>query len=1149
MSLRFKAWLLFGLSFALLIPVVLVILHFTVLRSFSRFEESAARRDVERALRAVDAEAGHLETTVMDWAEWDDSYEFMATHRDAYESANLGDDTFRSLELSLMAFVRPSGEVVYGRVYDPQTAQSAELPAEVKRTLADEAAAMHAVGGGLGRRGVLRFADGPRLVAIRRILRSDNSGPSRGILVMGRPFDTEILAHLGGALDLALTLRDLDGLPPASDFGRAAVQLSRQDPIVILPMSSELISGFGLIADVHDRPAMLIRVTQGRAIAAQGRAVARYLLLALLAALGVSGLAVQLILERGVIGRLGALDDRLREIGRTGNLGSRVRVSGSDEVANLGHGINTMLGALQKAEGSVRESEERYRAIVEGQTELICRWRPDGTLVFANQACRPFAPGAAESLAGVSFHDLAGGEGPAGAGAPDLPSADRPVSTFLRRRSQDGAVRWVQWTNHGIFDPSGRLVEVQSVGRDVTQQRESDAALRTCEHEARTLLAAPAELTFLTDFGGTVLASNESTASRLEITVVRLVGGRIQDLLGDDVATRWRVHAEEAIRTGRPSRLQAQLRGRTLDLAVLPIRDAATRIGLLGTVARDVTDQHRAEQAEQRLQETTRRAELLERVSQELVRAEPSGPAVFDRIVRLITPELGDLCVLHVLGDGARDLLPVTFCHRDAETDGRLHRTVRPTPRPLVCGLARRALDTGSSQVLPSADPLAVAAELLPEMEPYLARFSAVGLVVTPIVLAERPVGLLTIVREPSPGTPAPPDSSFAEEVATRAGIAIGQVHLFNELQSELRERGRLEEALDDAQVAFRQISRSLRGVVWIREAATGQVTYVSPGYEHVWGRSCESLYRDPASLLDAVHPEDRERVARALSGDASPQADAVELRVGSPDGPTRWVVLRQVRLDGGPGRTDKVFALGEDVTEQKEAEAQSRRLEAQLRLLARRLDEAREEERHRLAIWIHDEIGQMLTALRLDLAWVLKRLPPKAAEMRDALLEMDTLVAGKVGAVQQVSGELRPTLLEDLGFKAATEWLVRQFSRRTSITVDLEVEAGEEAIPPAVSLALFRIVQEALTNVARHAAASRVRIALEANAGSIVLRVADDGRGIRPEELAGPGALGILGMRERALAWGGRLEILPNEGGGTLLTVTIPREWDGNPT
>ena len=177
-SLRFKAWLLFGLSFALLIPVVLVILHFTVLRSFARFEESAARRDVERALRAVDAEAGHLETTVMDWAEWDDSYEFMATHRDAYESANLGDDTFRSLELSLMAFVRPSGEVVYGRVYDPQTAQSAELPAEVKRTLADEAAAMHAVGGGLGRRGVLRFADGPRLVAIRRILRSDNSGPS-----------------------------------------------------------------------------------------------------------------------------------------------------------------------------------------------------------------------------------------------------------------------------------------------------------------------------------------------------------------------------------------------------------------------------------------------------------------------------------------------------------------------------------------------------------------------------------------------------------------------------------------------------------------------------------------------------------------------------------------------------------------------------------------------------------------------------------------------------------------------------------------------------------------------------------------------------------------------------------------------------------
>ncbi len=337
--------------------------------------------------------------------------------------------------------------------------------------------------------------------------------------------------------------------------------------------------------------------------------------------------------------------------------------------------------------------------------------------------------------------------------------------------------------------------------------------------------------------------------------------------------------------------------------------------------------------------------------------------------------------------------------------------------------------------------------------------------------------------------------------------------------------------------------------MVWIREAATGQVTYVSPGYEHVWGRSCESLYRDPTSLLDAVHPEDRVHVARAVGGDASPEPEAVEFRVARADGPARWVVLRQVRLDGGSARSAKVFALAEDITEQKEAEAQSRRLEAQLRLLARRLDEAREEERRKLAIWIHDEIGQMLTALRLDLAWVLKRLPPRATEMRDALVEMDTLVAGKVGAVQQVSGELRPTLLEDLGLRAATEWLIRQFSRRTSITVDLTVEAEEGTIPPAVSLVLFRIVQEALTNIARHAGASRARITLGADAEAIVLGIADNGRGVRPEEVTGPGALGILGMRERALAWGGRLEILPEAGGGTLLTVTIPREWGNNPT
>lgn len=1147
MSLRVKAWLLFGMSFALLILAVLLILHFTVLRSFARFEESEVRRDVERSLRALDAEAGHLETIVTDWAEWDDSYSFMAGEDDNYITANLADDTFRSLDLSLLAFLGPSGEVMFGRTYDPDQRESSPLSEELRERLTTEVALAASASADRGTRGVFMFPGGERLVAARQILRSDNSGPSRGILVMGRTFGTDLLTHLGGTLDLELSVRRVEGLSPSSDFARAAVHLGRQNRVATLPQSVDTISGFGLITDLHDAPAMLIRVTQARVIAAQGRAVARYLLLSLLAALAVSGLAVQLILERGVISRLAVLDSRLREIARTGSLGSRVAVSGSDEVTNLGRGINTMLGALQDAEATVRASEERYRAIVEDQAELICRWRPDGAVLFANQACRRFARGSADDLAGTGFLALAGDETPAEGGI-ELPTPDNPVSTFLSSRRREETVHFVQWTNRGIFAASGQLVEVQSVGRDVTRQRGFDAALKTCAREARALLSAPADLTFLTDFGGTVLASTESTATRLDVTGIRLVGGRIQDSLGSEVASRWRLGAEETIRTGQPSHLRAQHAGRSLDLVVLPIRDPAGRISQLGTIARDVTDQQRAEQAEWKLQESTRRSELLERVSQELVRSELSSPSVFDRICRLITPELGDLCVLHVLGNDGNDLLPLTFRHRDADINARLHRSVRSTPGPLVCGVARRALEAKCSTVLAKGDPLALAAELLPDMESYLARFSHVGLIVTPIVLGEQPVGLLTIVREPTSAPPAQHDASCAEEVATRAGLAIGQVHLLNELQSELRERVRLGEALEDAQAAFRQISRSLRGVLWIREAATGQVTYVSPGYEHVWGQSCASLYRDPSSLLDTVHPEDRGRVAQAVQADHSAEAGAVEFRVGRADGSFRWVVLRQVRLEGGGGRTDKVFALAEDITVQKEAEAQSKRLEVQLRLLARRLDEAREEERHKLAIWIHDEIGQMLTALRLDLAWVLKRLPARAVEVRGALVEMDDLIGGRVGAVQQVSADLRPTLVEDLGLRAATEWLIAQFSRRTSIRVDLTFPAESRELPTGVSLVLYRILQEALTNIARHANASTARVGFRFAADAIALCVSDDGRGVRPDDVVGPHALGILGMRERVLAHDGRLEIRAADGGGTVLTVTIPCEWQATP-
>jgi two-component system sensor kinase len=160
----------------------------------------------------------------------------------------------------------------------------------------------------------------------------------------------------------------------------------------------------------------------------------------------------------------------------------------------------------------------------------------------------------------------------------------------------------------------------------------------------------------------------------------------------------------------------------------------------------------------------------------------------------------------------------------------------------------------------------------------------------------------------------------------------------------------------------------------------------------------------------------------------------------------------------------------------------------------------------------------------------------------------MDAMIAGTITAVQRVTTELRPAVLEDLGLLPAMEWAISQIRRRTPLRIEFRPAIGAARLDDGAALALFRILQEALTNVVRHASASQVTVDLVAADGAVTLRVSDDGRGIRLEEAAGASALGILGMRERVLARGGGFAILPGEHGGTVLTATIPIECPSQP-
>jgi len=240
------------------------------------------------------------------------------------------------------------------------------------------------------------------------------------------------------------------------------------------------------------------------------------------------------------------------------------------------------------------------------------------------------------------------------------------------------------------------------------------------------------------------------------------------------------------------------------------------------------------------------------------------------------------------------------------------------------------------------------------------------------------------------------------------------------------------------------------------------------------------------------------------------------------------------------------IIILCEDITQRKQAEEQMRASREQLRALAARIQAAREEERTHVAREIHDVLAQELTGLQMDAAWLSRRLAEPCATWKQKVLQE------KIGAiidltdrasqsVQRIAAELRPVVLDSLGLCAATKWVAVGFQKRTKIRCKVSVPSQGLTMDQDRSTALFRILQESLTNVARHAHATKVEIHLWQEADEVILTVRDNGCGVQSGAMKDPHSMGLLGMRERASMLDGRCSISAHAQGGTIVLVRLP--------
>lgn len=376
----------------------------------------------------------------------------------------------------------------------------------------------------------------------------------------------------------------------------------------------------------------------------------------------------------------------------------------------------------------------------------------------------------------------------------------------------------------------------------------------------------------------------------------------------------------------------------------------------------------------------------------------------------------------------------------------------------------------------------------------------------------------------------------FPVEVCGKNYSSKGRVLCVTAIR-DITRRKMAEKVLQESESKYKTLTENSLTGIFIHQ--NGKLIFVNDKFAEMHGYKPEELLRKSHLLL--VHPDQKKNMkgmaSKRLKGKSVPQQYEVQ-RI-TKDGKTIWceMMATLIQYKGKPAIMGNVI----DITERKLAEVAIKESEEQLRNLTTYLQKIGEVERTNIAREIHDELGLGLTVLKIDLSWLRKRLPENEIPLHEKAETMTQLIDKTIQTVKKISTELRPGLLDDLGLAAAIEWQAEEFQKRTGIQCKITIDPKDVTFDRDRNTAIYRIFQETLTNVARHAQATEVDVSLRQRDGQLELNVRDNGRGITEKELANPRSFGLIGIRERVKIFSGINIIKGVPGKGTTVTVRMP--------
>lgn len=350
---------------------------------------------------------------------------------------------------------------------------------------------------------------------------------------------------------------------------------------------------------------------------------------------------------------------------------------------------------------------------------------------------------------------------------------------------------------------------------------------------------------------------------------------------------------------------------------------------------------------------------------------------------------------------------------------------------------------------------------------------------------------------------------------------------------ADITARKELDQSLSSSERHFRQLAENINEVFWVSELDPRKILYVSPAYEKVWGRTTQSLYEDASSFIDTIHPDDRQRIVESLPKARLGGYDET-YRVMHDDGSIRWVRARAFPVHNDEGEIYRIAGIVEDITKARQA---AEELETERRFLEHLL-QVQEGERKLVAYDIHDGFVQLVIAAVMHLD-ALAVDPGVLDRTREKLKLPVKLLRDSIEEARRIISGLRPPIIDEQGLVAAIDYLIHERPQRDT-QVTFEHPEKFQRLDAVLEGALFRIVQEALTNVYRHSQATSARVQLVQNDNRLSLVVEDSGIGFDPREVSGR-QFGLRGIRERARLFGGTAQIRSSPGCGTRVVVELP--------